>query len=472
MSAATSNTLPPAASAETPGEQRAVLQTPTPATTLSLGLFSGADAFSGVSATTAEHVSFYARGAASQSDLVAQASGAMWLQSMTNVAGLAAESLMVSSQTMTLFWARGGLTLIAGIAPGEMKPEPSDGTRLPTSVSEYAENTSSAAKVWAIMDAAMAVSVAAAQATLAKVHSRFNPKVAAGMAANVAGASLQIAELAFGEDVTLPAIHLFSQAGTVVGSAQSSVSFFGVAGTLVASPFTQQFGLVYSRVRGVLGASVSAVGTVDLASAGNLAARASKHARLASRGSTLSLAGEKVYVGVQALDDLRQGQSTLGKLVETVGKWLKLGASRDVTEGATYLPALQEPTARATLRATEEARLRGGKVNLSTPNLKGSAGSDIRVRAEEELKIMMRERGTELTFTPAKPVGLRLEKAWAMTIAFAKDEVLATAAETMSGPKPSARFGAGELELASGKGSIKIRPGESITVDGMEFKFV
>ena len=300
----------------TDSDQRIVVAIPSPRTELSIGQFlpkvrrdgSGqkvTSQYSGVSLYTDQHVRFNASGAWSRydhdSDLIAQATGQLWLQALGKVVGFAGTDMLISSPSATMIAGQGGVTILAGFRPGPPESEPAPGT-FPKAVEAYETKAKIPTILWTVVDTVMALGLTALEAYLTVSGgpirgTGYDGFGVMGAMANVVGASINIAALSESPDVSLPSINLFSQAGTIIATPVGALNLTGVPGLLLGSTFTTQFALIASGVRGLFRASMISLQTADIAAIADVTVRASRELMLASRIGKTTLRGVRMKVG-------------------------------------------------------------------------------------------------------------------------------------------------------------------------------
>jgi hypothetical protein len=405
---------------------RVLLEVPSPATSLSLGEFSTSSGYNGVSVDTVSHARFYGKGGSSASDVVGQATGHVWLQSMNRVSALAQRNVLVASRDRTQIVAQKGVNLFAGFSAGNIASEGEPGS-MPSSVSSYESSANIASSVATGIDAAGLVVSAIMKGVLSVASSQFAWATAmSGVSANLTGAALNIASLGWARDVDLPGINLYSSGFFTVGSARGSVSLTGVAGLLLASPFVSLAGLITTKITGAFHTSMNAIGPVDI------------------------LAGDRVtirgWLGVQVAS--RTGTFT-GR-----GKTINLG---------TPIPFVKPPqinTLSVTMNALKSITL-SSLVNTTISSLAGYQSTAMDHEIDATLGTSMQVAGIwKLEVTPmgiaAKGPATSLE--------------IGPTGVVLSGPGgvSKAELGVANVSLQSGAGSLKIVPGASVAIDGVK----
>lgn len=406
---------------------RAVLSVPSPATSVSLGAFSATSSYSGVSVDTVEHVRFYGKGGASASDLVGQATGQVWLQSMNRVVALAKKNVLVASRDRTQIVAQKGVTIMAGFAPDPIRTE-SEAGDLPESVSGYGTSATIASSVTAGIDAATMIVAALLKSTLSVASSSFSWTTAlSGVTANLTGAALNIASLAGSKDVDTPGINLYSAGFMTVGSARSSVNLIGLSGVLLSSTFVTLAGLFTTKVTGAFHTSMNAIGPVDILGGDRVTIRGWYGVEVASRTGTFTARGKTINLG-------------------------------------SPIPFAKPPqinTITVSMNALKSITL-SSLVNTSVSALTGYESTAL-------------DHEIDATIGMKMDVGSGL---WALEVTQSGIAAKGTAAKleigptgvTLSGPGGVAKveLGNGKVDLTSGAGSLKIVPGTSIAIDGIK----
>jgi hypothetical protein len=410
----------------TENDTRVLWSVESPASTMSVGLFYEDTAYSGLSVDTTEHVRLYAKGDKGESDAIAQATGQVWMQAMGNLALVAKNKVMVSALATTAMAAKKGITVMAGLSGADAKSEGTPGT-MPSSVSSYEDKAKIAAGVWAGFDVAMIATTAAAAIVEAITKGKMTWLGATGVAANVAGTAVNIAALTGKKEVAVPGIHLFSEGGTFIGGAYGSVNMAGLPGALLGSLFTHQFALFTTSVRGVFRASLTAVGPIDISSLLWYEGKTDGDHTVASRIGTMSVRGVSMKIG-QVEADLPQ--------LPTLS--IELSALRQIS-----------------LRALRTMTLSAGK------SIKSKATVDTEIKASTELSMSVGAWEIAIDATSAK-----LGPSSGPHIAISPTGVLILS---------PARTG--QLKLENGKisamslaGTMDIKPGLSLAVNGTEMK--
>ncbi len=404
---------------------RALLSVPNPATSLSLGQFSTDSGYNGVSVDTDEHLRFYGKGGTSASDLIGQATGQVWLQSMNRVVSLAKKNTLVASVDRTHVVSQKGVNILAGFNSGPVTTEDNTGS-LPSSVSSYESSANIAAGVATALDAAGAITAGLLRSVLSVASSSYSWATGAvGLSANLIGAGLNIATLAGAKDISKPGINLYSAGFMTVGSARGSVSLNGVAGLLLTSTFVTMAGLFSTKVTGAFHTAMNAIGPVDILAGDRVTIRGWLGVTIASRTGTFTGRGKEINIG-------------------------------------SPIPFVKPPqinTAKVTMNALKSITL-DSMVNTSVSALLGykSTATDHEIEATLGMKM---DVGNGLWDLEVMPAGIALKgKTTKLEIGYS--------GVTLSGPGgvSKAELDIGKVNLQSGAGSIKIVPGTSIAVDG------
>lgn len=406
--------------------QRGLIEVPSPWTKLTVGLVDAATSYSGVAADSAEHVRLYGKGGKSDSDLIAQATGQVWIQALESVVGLAKEKVVVSGVGSTHFLASRGISIMAGFSPSDLAPEAQPGV-LPSAVRAYDSNATTAQTVGLAFTAAAGILATAAKGLEIVKGTSFSKTCASTAASNVAGLAVNVAAAA-DRDLRLPMIHLYSEAGTVVGSAINSVNITGMAGATVGSTFVTHHGLANSKVRGWRRASLNAIGPVDISGLLYFGCRGISDFTLAARTGTITARGKTMTVGLP-----------YGKVNAT-----------------------QRPTTTLQLNALQTISLTSMKdLKLGSRVMKSTAGTSTAMTATTALKLKAGPWEIQLTPTSGTIGG----EGPSVTVGagrLATKGLLAITTATMT---------TSQIDLAAGMASLKIKPGASITIDGTEFKY-
>lgn len=425
--------------------QRVLLAVPSPRTELAIGQFFEAprtDAstqtvtsqYSGFSVYTTADVRFNAHGAWSetnkQSDLIAQSKGQLWLQAMGKMVGLAGSNLLLSSVASTMIAGQGGVTILSGFRPDTITPEPEAGT-FPAAVAAYEDKAKAPTMAFTILDTIFAVGLTALDAYL-RISDRPSGKsgydawgVEGGLA-NLAGAAINIAGLTGSPNVSLPGINIFSQAGNLVATPMGALNIFGVPGAIIASPFTTQFGLVVSGIRGLFSAGVVSLKTADLTAIADVTVRASQDLTLASRTGDVVGRGASMKIGN-----------------------IKPGATPQLPTTSLKMQAVERIGWRSYHQMKLAARSISAKSALST----SMEGGNVRFKV-----------GTfEISLTQGDA---KIGSSTAGTITLTDDGV------KIAGPGGTAKaeLAATKIDLVAGAGSCKLDlAGKKLTVDGTTF---
>lgn len=409
---------------------RALIDIPNPATSLSVGEFSTDSGYNGVSVDTVEHVRFYGKGGTSASDLVGQATGQVWLQSMNHVVGLSKENLMIASRDRTQIVAQKGVTILAGYSGGDVTTEPQAGT-LPTSVTSFDSSAQIAAGIATGINAAEMVVAAVLTSVMSVASSRFSWTTAmSGVTANLTGAALNIASLGWSKDIDLPGINLFSSGFFTVGSAKSTVNLIGLAGVLISSSFVSLAGLFTTKITGGFHTAMNAIGPVDLLAGDRVTIRGWFGVEVASRTGSFTGRGKKINLG-SPIPFVKSPQ------VNTLN--VKMQALKSITLSSLINTSVSAYVSYASTAMDHE--------------IEATIGTKLNV-------------GNGLWTLEVNQLGMKA-KGPAATL-----EVDASGV-TLSGPGGAAKaeFAIGKVDLSCGAGSIKIVPGASIAFDGMKLDF-
>jgi len=412
-------------------QQRYRLEVPTPLTRLVAGLYYDTTNHSGISLHTVEHVRFFAKGTVATSDIVAQATGQLWLQSLKKMVAFAEKDILVASPTSTTFAAEGGITIMSGFGPGPIASETTPDT-FPAGIESYENTAALVTGIWVIFDTFMALTITAVTVFLTLMDGSLDKWGYEGAAANLAGAAVNLAGLSFipwSSSVSLPGINLFSQAGTLIGAEMGAVTIVGLPGTLVASTFTTQFGVITAGVRGIFSCGMNALGPVDVTALADVTVRSHGETTVACRTGTTSMRAPDLIIGTE------------------INPWV-------------LLP--QMPTREVEMVAVQTIDV-SSKLLLGLDAKKGfksSAGADTTFEATQ--KALFKSAPFQIEVIPAS---VELGQAAGPSIKIDDTGV------TLTGPAKATegKMGPGNVELSAGSAKIKVAPGASLTVDGVKF---
>ncbi|MCA9607233.1 MAG: hypothetical protein KC619_16620 [Myxococcales bacterium] len=419
---------------ETSTANRVALEVPSPWTLLTIGErydssasdYSGVN-YSGVCVNTDSHVRMYAMGDASASDLVGQASGRVWLQAKQDLAMLADKTLVVGSYKDTYLAAAGGITVMAGYATANAVSEASPGT-LPNAIESYDAKASLASGIWTGFDVAMGIVTGVVAGVQAILLGKFSWLAAQKAVINTVGTALNIAGLGWSKDVSLPGLNLFSEGGTFISSFYGSVNVIGLAGLLMGSLFHYEIAWNVAKARGFKRVSLSATNNVDLTAAFWFEAKTDGDHTYAARAGAMNVRGVKLKVG-QGRTKYPQSptltQTYYGVLDSTWKSLLAITVKvlKDLEATA---------TTNTTIDAVDAATFKAGVFTMTVKNAQVVLGDPV--------------TGGVLK---AAPSGL-----------------------TLLGPGllGSIKLKPTEMAIEAGAGSLRIKPGAAIAIDGLELK--
>lgn len=270
------------------------LEVPAPWTKLQVGEGTVAP---GVSIETDEHVRMYAWGSTAASDLVAQATGQLWLQAIDDVVAMAKGKAILSSGGSTQVTANDGITVLAGFKPSAILSDEWPGT-FPEGVEGYSTSADVVGAVWTGFTVALGVATAAIKLTEACVGTSFSWTQSTSAAINLVGAGLNLGSLGWSRDLSMPGIQLWSEGGTLIGSTFGSVSLLGAGGVIMAAPFTSAFALYKSEIAAPLRVGMSSCGSVAISAILGGTIRSFLGTTLSARTGAMKVTGMKqVNVG-------------------------------------------------------------------------------------------------------------------------------------------------------------------------------
>jgi len=403
---------------------RVLLSIPNPLTTLSIGAFSTDSGYNGVSVDTVQHVRLYGKGGASASDLVGQATGQVWLQSMNNVVALSQLNTVVASRDRTQFVAQEGITIMAGFNPGDIQTESQVGG-LPTSVSGYETSATIASGVTTALNAATLVVSAALRIGLSLASSYFSWTTAmSGVTANLVGAGINIAALGWSKDISTPGINLYSSGFMTIGSAKGSVNVIGMAGVLLTSTFVTLSGLFSTKITGAFHTAMNAVGPVDLLGGDRVTIRGWYGVTIAARTGAFTGRGKKINLG-SPFPFLKSPQVNTLKLTMNALKSIKLDSLLNVTVSA--YKKYESTAIDHEFDATLSTKMDVAGIWILEVNAMGISAGGTAAKLEVDMSGV-----------------------------------------TLSGPGGLAKVecGVAKVDVTCGAGSLKIVPGVSIAIDG------
>jgi len=408
------------------------LHIPSPDTRLTAGKWYLDSNWAGISVDTASHVRFYANGSsASASDIVAQATGQVWLHSLQKMVGFATKDLMIISPSSTTVAAEGGITIMSGFSPGTVSSETTPGT-FPSAIESYEAKAAIATGIWVIFDTFMALTITAVSVALTLKDGSMDRWAYEGSAANIAGAAVNLAGLSFipwSANVSLPGINLFSQAGTLIGAAFGAVTIVGLPGTLIASTFTTQFGLLTAGVRGLFSCGMNALGPVDVTALGDVTCRSYKEIEISARLGETSFKGVDMTIGTEVNPWVLLPQIATGKL--------ELSALQEVSVES---PAVITATAKTLVKSSA-----GGDQTLEGESLALFTSGQFQIRLLPASAQVGQQAGPSIKITAA---GVELEG---------------------PGKATKGKCADGNVELDAAGAKIKVVPNTSLTVDGTKF---
>lgn len=420
-------------------ETRYLLSSPNPRTQLAIGQWYSTTHFAGIGVDTDQHVRLYATGTdLTASDLVAQATGQVWIHSLAKLVAFAKKDVLVASRSVTSIAGEGGVTIIAGFSPGDIASETTPDT-FPSAIESYEAKGALLTGVWVCFDTFMAITITAVQLCLTIKDSGWaglDRWAVEGSLANLTGASINLAGLSFipwSSTVSLPGINLFSQAGTLIGAAFGCVNVIGLPGTLIASTFTTQFGLLTAGVRGFFSTGMSALGPVDVSALGDVTCRGYAGLTFAARLGKASLRGTKMIIGTELVPWVRLPQLPTTKVEMKALKEVAVESPAAVTLVAKKMVTTQS-TLDTTLKAVTKAAI-------------GTVGP------------------FKISLVPARVFA---GKAGGPGVGLSTQDVLLT------GPGGAAKaiVKDGKVELDMGGAKLTVVPGVSLKVDGLSFKLV
>lgn len=413
---------------------RVALEVPAPWTLLTVGErydSSAADYdgvnYSGVCVNTDEHVRMYALGDASASDLVGQASGRVWLQAKRNLAMVADKTIVVGSYKDTYLAASDGITIMAGFHTANAVSEVSPGT-LPNAIDKYDAKATLASTIWGVFDVAMGITTGVVAAVQAILLGKFTWLAAQKAVLNTVGTALNIAGLGWSKDVPLPGLNLFSEGGTFISSFYGSVNVVGLAGLLMGSLFHYEIAWNVAKARGFKRASLSATNNVDLTAAFWFEAKTDSDHTWAARAGAMSVRGVEIKLG-QARTKYPQAptltQTYYGVLDSTWKSQLQISVKvlRDIESTA---------TTNTTVDAIDAVTFKAGVFTMTVKNASVELGDS-----------------TTGGYLKASPSGLSLKGPGLLGSIMCKPT---------------------EMAIEAGAGSLRIKPGSAIAVDGVELK--
>lgn len=406
---------------------RAVMAVPSPATSLSVGAFSETSGYNGVNIDTVKHVRFNAKGDASASDLVGQATGRVWLQSMRHVVTLSKLNTVVASRDRTHIVGNKGVSLLAGFVPPSVKPEDSAGS-MPSAVDSYESSANTASGVTTAIDAGMVLVSSILRGVLSVASSTFSWTTGmAGVTANLTGAALNIANLGWAKDVDTPGVNLYSAGFMTVGSAKGTVSMVGVGGCLIASTYVTLAGAISTKVTGAFHTSMNAIGAVDLLAGNRVTIRGWLGVQVASRTAQLTARAAEVNLG-----------SPFGFKKKPQINTLKL-----------ELNALESIVLESMVHTKIES-LYAYETDAMDHEIEATIGMTMDV-AQGVWSMKVEAAGTSLNGPTSQ---LKID----------------AAGVTLAGPGGASKvqLGPGKVDIVSGAGAVKIVPGVSLTVDGIK----
>ena len=413
--------------------ERARIYVPNPATALNVGLaFAGEDdyetaATDGITVNTAEHIRVYANGTSGNNDLVAQATGKLWMQAVDDVVVRSKRKLMVASAASSVFTAAKGVHILAGFGQTSVSSDNDPGV-LPQAVEDYADKADLAASIWAGFNASTLAVAGVLRGVESLVGNKFQWNAGAVAATAIAGTTLNALALK-DRDVDLPGINLFSNAGIYVGAVMGSVNIAGLGGVYLGSLYTAVTSILSTTIRGVFRSSLMAGGAVDISAIKGYEGKTDGDHSIYARTGTLLAAGTKIRCGISG------AKAKLPQLpTKTV---LFSGLKEVIVESIGSISA--------------EGMLIDSKAKMAT-NFKSTKETSFKA-------------GTwEVSITP-KDITVGLPHTASMKID--------ASGVTIAGPSKvsTVKLGPSRVELKSGSGSLAVVPGTSVQFSGLEFAF-
>lgn len=416
---------------ESSTQNRVAFEIPSPWTLLTVGQhhdssYSGVN-YDGVIVNTDSHVRMYAKGDASQSDLIGQAKQRVWLQAKRNLVGVAEKTLLLGAYKDTYVAAGGGITIMAGYHTAGAVSEASPGT-LPDAVDKYDAKANLASTIWTGFDVAMGIVTSVVAGVQALLLGSFGWLGAQRAVLNTVGTALNIAGLGWSKDVSLPGLNLFSEGGTFISSFWGSINIHGLVGLLMGSLFHYEIAWNISKVRGFKRVSLSATNNVDLVAGFWYEGKTDASHVYAARAGAMTLRGVDIKFG-QSITKYPQSPTltqTYYGVMDTTWKAL-LEVSVQVLKTIS-----SQATTHTTIDAVDSATFKAGVFTMTVKTAQVQMGDPA--------------SGGLLT---AAPNGL-----------------------TLVGPGKlgSIKLTPTEMAFTSGAGSLRVKPGAAIAVDGVELK--
>lgn len=411
--------------------QRGRIFVPSPATMINVGAAGTGDtdyetAVEGITVNTAEHVRMFADGSTGKHDLVAQATGELWMRAVDDLVVRSKDKMLVASRTTNVFASGEGITVMAAFGQAPVSSNTAPGTP-PAEVTSFDDKINIASTTWGVVSVATAAVTGILKTVETVVGSGFS-KTAAGMAAaNVAGLTLNTLMLVK-RDLDLPGIHMFSNAGIHVGALIGTVNIGGLAGCYMGSLYTAATSVGGSQVRGVSRVSVTAGSHIDFTGVKAYEAKTDGAHTLAARTGKADIFGTKVRCGISV---------SKARLPQLPTKTVRFSALKEVTM--------------LTLGAIE------GKAGLL---LESTADVDTNLTCMQETTFTV--GGWEVSIKPteskwANPQGTSMK-------IDASGVTLAT-----KGGASSAKMGTSQIDFKAGSGKMTVVPGATVSFDGQEF---